>query len=227
MPIPTLDASAPAAAIADALERDGCIVLTNYADEANRGPLITELQDVLTSVPAPKEKGPEDFYSGNTKRLPGLIVRTPAVRDFVTDPRLLGLCDTFLLPNCPADPDSMSATELSRTPGWKRYQLNLCVALSVGPGARDQKLHREDDLFPFFPVPRPTVILASILALTDFTEENGATLLVPGSHTWPRERKARPDEVCHGTMPAGSLLVWLEGGPLVTEIHRPMDALGR
>lgn len=209
MPIPALDASTPAAEIAAALERDGCLVLTNYADEKTRGPLITELEAALASTPAPKEKGPEDFYSGNTKRLPGLIVRTPAVRPFVTDPRLLGVCDTFLLPNCPVHPDEN--VDPSKMPGWKRYQLNLCTALSVGPGAREQKLHREDDLFPFFPVPRPSVIVASILALTDFTEENGSTLLVPGSHKWPGERKARPEEVCKGTMPAGSLLVWLGG----------------
>ncbi len=54
MPIPRLDASAPAAEIAAALERDGCLVLLNYADEKARGPLMNELEAVLASTPSPK-----------------------------------------------------------------------------------------------------------------------------------------------------------------------------
>ena len=44
--------------------------------------------------------------------------------------------------------------------------------------------------------------------MTDFTEENGATQVVPGSVDWPDDRQAQPDEICQAVMPAGSLLLY-------------------
>ena len=64
----------------------------------------------------------------------------------------------------------------------------MAAAVSIGPGARAQMLHREEGLFPFFPVPRPNLILASMWAINDFTADNGATLRVPGSHRWDGKR---------------------------------------
>ena len=103
------------------------------------------------------------------------------------------LCGRHLLPNC------------------SKYHLNVSGALEVGPGARDQILHREEDLFPYFPLPRPNLVLATMWAMTDFTVANGGTQLVPGSHRWEAGRTAEPDEVVRAEMPAGSVLVWLGG----------------
>ena len=55
-------------------------------------------------------------------------------------------------------------------------------------------------------------------AVDEFTAENGATHLVPGSHKWPRgsERVPEPHEITQGVMPAGSVLIYfgslLHGG---------------
>ena len=51
------------------------------------------------------------------------------------------------------------------------------VLWPVGPGARDQILHREEDLFPYFPLPRPNLVLATMWAMTDFTVDNGSQCL--------------------------------------------------
>ena len=48
----------------------------------------------------------------------------------------------------------------------------------------------------------------TIWAITDFTEENGATQVVPGSTAWPDDRKAKPEEICQATMSAGSVLLY-------------------
>ena len=93
----------------------------------------------------------------------------------------------------------------------KKWQLNVSAALEVGPGARDQILHREEDLYQYFPVPRPNLILATMWAISDFTAENGGTQLVPGSHRWSADRAAEPDELVRAEMPAGSVLFWLGG----------------
>jgi ectoine hydroxylase-related dioxygenase (phytanoyl-CoA dioxygenase family) len=72
-------------------------------------------------------------------------------------------------------------------------------------------LHREEDPFTFFPLPRPNLVVATMWAITDFRADNGATLLVPGSHRWSPERELAPDEVVPAEMPAGSVLFWLGG----------------
>ena len=48
-----------------------------------------------------------------------------------------------------------------------------------------------------------------ILALTEFTAENGATRVVPGSHRWGPERVAHPEESVPVVMPAGSVVFFL------------------
>ncbi|MEZ5226263.1 MAG: phytanoyl-CoA dioxygenase family protein [Acidimicrobiales bacterium] len=48
-------------------------------------------------------------------------------------------------------------------------------------------------------------------AISDFTADNGGTLMVPGSHRWTADRVAQPDEIVAAEMPAGSVLVWLGG----------------
>ena len=82
-------------------------------------------------------------------------------------------------------------------------------ALEVGPGASRQVLHRAEDVYPHFPRPCPELVLSTMWAVTDFTAENGGTLLVPGSHRWPAERRPEEDEIVAAEMEASSLLIWL------------------
>lgn len=103
-------------------------------------------------------------------------------------------CDALLLPN-------------SRD----GYHVHVTAGLEVGPGARSQVLHREEDPFTFFPLPRPNLIVATMWAISDFRADNGATLLVPGSHLWDADRTAIDDEIVSAEMPAGSVLFWLGG----------------
>ncbi len=48
-----------------------------------------------------------------------------------------------------------------------------------------------------------------MFALTDFTAANGATQVVPGSHLWPLDRVAQPEEIIQAEMKAGSALFYL------------------
>ena len=121
---------------------------------------------------------PTQFYPGRTRRTSALVARSAAVRELVLDGSTLALCDRFLTPN-----------------GEFGYQLHVSAALEVGPGARRQVLHREHDSFTFFPHPRPSLIVASMWAITDFRADNGATLTVPGSHKWSGQREAKEDEI--------------------------------
>ena len=58
--------------------------------------------------------------------------------------------------------------------------------------------------------------MSTIWAVTDFTKENGATQIVPGSHKWDKDRLPSEDEIAYAEMTAGSVLLYtgtvLHGG---------------
>jgi ectoine hydroxylase-related dioxygenase (phytanoyl-CoA dioxygenase family) len=198
--IPVLSSNDSGTLVA-ALERDGCAVITGVTDRRTRDAIARELAPHLEAADANAAtdrnnkyfQNSAGFYPGHTKRVTGLIAKSETFRSFVTHPMMLAACDAILKPNC------------------EHYQLHVGSALVVGPGATMQMLHREDDAYQFFKVPRPNLILASMWAVSDFTAANGATNLVPGSHRWPQGREARAEEIASGEMPAGSVLVWMSG----------------
>jgi ectoine hydroxylase-related dioxygenase (phytanoyl-CoA dioxygenase family) len=158
------------------------------------------------------------FHGPHTRQVPGMpgISRTFAV-DVMCHPVLLAICDRVLLPSC------------------ARYQLNLGHLLQRGPGADEQWLHRDEAVWSDVPRPAPELQLASVIAFVEFTRENGATRVVPGSHRWsdrqmsPAEQWAQPtpdpDRIAYAEMAAGSAVVYSggtihAGGANVTDVPR-------
>jgi ectoine hydroxylase-related dioxygenase (phytanoyl-CoA dioxygenase family) len=192
MSIPMFPADVPLSTFNEALEAVGCAVITDIMDSTLRQSITDELAPHMTAARVIGEDDPEEFYPGRTRRVTALIARSPSVTDrLIPHPISKNVCEHFLLPT-----------------GEFGYQLHVTAALEVGPGARRQILHREDDSFAYFPMPRPNLIIASMWAVSDFRADNGGTLLVPGSHKWPEDRVAQPEEIVQAEMPAGSVLFW-------------------
>lgn len=91
-------------------------------------------------------------------------------------------------------------------------------SIAIGPGETEQPLHADDQLIPL-PKPHVSIICNTMWALTDFTIENGATRVVPGSHLAERSPLpfGEPVELQFAEMKAGSVLVfdgsiWHGGG---------------
>jgi ectoine hydroxylase-related dioxygenase (phytanoyl-CoA dioxygenase family) len=81
-------------------------------------------------------------------------------------------------------------------------------SIAIGPGETAQPIHADDQLIPL-PKPHPATVCNTMWALTDFTAENGATRIIPGSHL----RGCSPDygreyDSIPATMTKGSVLVW-------------------
>ncbi len=191
--IPRRSATDSREELTQAINEAGCLVVTHVLEPDARDRVRSELAPHLEATSPIEQDDPKAFYPGRTRRVTALVARSETVREIVVHPTTADLCDHHLGPNC------------------ERYQLHVTAALEVGPGARSQVLHREEDPFPHFPLPRPNLILASMWAVSDFTADNGGTLLVPGSHRWDASRKAEPHEIVAAEMPAGSVVYWLGG----------------
>lgn len=89
-------------------------------------------------------------------------------------------------------------------------QLSMTQAIQIGPGQGLQPLHRDDATSLWrHPQYGREARLQLMLAITDFTEENGATRVIPGSHQWDDERMPTQEETIGAEMKAGTALLWL------------------
>ena len=181
-----LPANAPAEAIAELLKTDGALVLDHVLAAAEIDAVRAEIDPYVEATP-----GGRDTFSGhNTTRTGALVARSPACRELVMHPAVLAACDSFLKRAC------------------DRYLLHLTQVIRIRPGQPKQPLHRDRLAWGGFLPASIEPQLNTIWAMTDFTEANGATQVVPGSPTWDEGRRAEPHEVGYAQMKAGSVLVY-------------------
>jgi ectoine hydroxylase-related dioxygenase (phytanoyl-CoA dioxygenase family) len=129
-----------------------------------------------------------EFLGYKTVRIQNLISRAPCYADLIADERLLGVMDHFLAPSC------------------GQYRLNSSEVIEIHGGETEQELHIDDMIWPVHSWNPDRLLQFNVMvAGTDFTETNGGTQVVPGSHKWPDVwREVRPDEVARATMKARS-----------------------
>lgn len=180
----------PAVADADlaAVLRDGYVILPDLLSEA-------ELDEIRKSVgPLLDLVGRNGFEGHATQRVYSVLNKTRSCDRIADHPRVLALLDRLFMPN---------------------YLLSMLQVINILPGEQAQMLHTDDG---FYPLPRPRKALgaATIWAIDDFTADNGATDIVPGSHGWG-DRLPEPAEREPVVMSAGSCVffvgtLWHGGG---------------
>ena len=166
------------------LDRDGYSIIEGYLDPADVSAKKADLQRVLDAVPT----GRNDFEGFSTRRIYALFAKTRVFDAQAIDPLVLDVVERRLGPG---------------------FQLSAPVGISIGPGEIAQPVHRDDDVYPL-ERPHRDLVVNTMWALDDFTEENGATIVFPGSHT-DTEKKPVESEARRAVMPAGSLMVYLGG----------------
>jgi hypothetical protein len=181
-----LAADAPADEIARLLDTEGALILDSVLSAADLARVSGEIDPYVEAT----GYGRDSFAGFQTTRTGALIARSPACRELVMHPAILAACDTFLKRSC------------------DRYQLHLTQVIRIRPGQPRQPLHRDRLAWGGFLPMSIEPQLNTIWAMTDFTFENGATQVVPGSPAWDESRRAQPDEVGYAEMSAGSVLVY-------------------
>ena len=182
---------------------------TSRATPCSSGPSTTTCSSasgpssIRTSGPAALH-GRNDFEGYSTNRVYALLAKAPSIAALVEHPAVVEILDALLLPG---------------------YLLSANLAINLLPGETAQTLHTDDG---FYRVPRPRAAIgvSAIWAIDDFTAENGATQIIPGSHRWGAEQPAEDDPtIMPVEMPAGSVVVfqgtlWHRGGANTTDRAR-------
>ena len=181
------------------LDRDGYAVVPELLSRDEAGQVRAGLREVLDRTPT----GRNDFEGFSTRRIYALFAKTRAFDALAVHPLLLAVLDAVLGPS---------------------YQLSAPTGIEIGPGEKAQMLHTDDGIYPL-PRPHPEVVVNSMWALDDFTVDNGATRVVPGSHRWTDRLPGDDDATVTVTMPAGSVLfllgtLWHGGGANQTDERR-------
>lgn len=186
MPVTTLKNTATVEQALAAIDRDGCVIIENLAPT----PLMDEVDHDLDPYFGRTPNGEGYFVGYQTKRMGALVAKSRGCRELILQPTVLGVMDALLLPMCSA------------------YHLNLTQAIRICPGEVAQIFHNDDELFPFAEK-RGQWMVNALWAADDFTIENGATRVVPGSHREPVDREPPEDRICHAVMPRGSVLLYV------------------
>ena len=155
-PMPAASASQD---VARRLTDDGYVVVTGMMAPHEVESARADLDRVLRST----RTGRNSFEGFDTQRIYALFAKTRVFDALATDPLLLGVLDQIL----------------------GHYQLSAPVGICIGPGEKAQVLHRDDAIYPV-PEPHPPLVVNTMWPLDEFTDQNGATRFIPGSHRWER-----------------------------------------
>jgi ectoine hydroxylase-related dioxygenase (phytanoyl-CoA dioxygenase family) len=229
--IETLSVNAEPGRVAMALERDGCVIIEEALDSRQLATLNADLDALVgATTPGVRQSQSNDhgvardtvensvdlpsdpaellaavgqgtseelndllrqFYGDKTVRIDGLPGKSRTFIELICHPVLLAAADHFLLPNC------------------HRYLLNTGQLIEIQPGESAQTLHQDGDAWLHYTQPRPELSVEAMFALTDFTRNNGATRIVPGSHCWEVLREPEAHEMAVAEMRAGSAVLYL------------------
>jgi ectoine hydroxylase-related dioxygenase (phytanoyl-CoA dioxygenase family) len=171
--------------VSDHLHRHGYAIVEGLADDDVLDRLEAEAEPFIN-----RSARGRDHYDGRfTRRTGALIAHCPTSRRLTTNPLVLDTVGQFL----------GHATT---------FQLHLTQIISIEPGESQQKLHRDQMAFDFFPFPTDYHVQCNTMwALTDFTADNGATHICPGTSTMA-DNDAEEIPSVQAEMPRGSVLFY-------------------
>ena len=193
----------PIETILEILDEDAGLIIDNFLSDQNLESIRDDLKPYLNVT----RNGQDEFTGFETKRVGALMARSKTCQDLALNPLINQMADSFLGPHC------------------ESYQLHFTSAIQIGPGESSQILHRDRGVWGGYIPRKIETQFSTVWAINDFTKENGATQVVPGSHKWHKDKQPLPEEIAYAEMKAGSVFIYTGsvlhgGGANVTEQPR-------
>lgn len=186
--------------VVSALERDGGVIIEDFLVRETLEGLRRDLLPLLER----QSTGRDGFAGFKTRRLSALFAHTRHCVEIATHPLYLAPAEHFL---CRSREVWVGGDRLSLAAD---IRIGVTQAIQLAPGQGAQPLHRDDTVFMWrHPTGGREGRVQVICALSDFTVENGGTLVIPGSHLWDDERKPELSDAIPTVMKAGSALIFL------------------
>jgi ectoine hydroxylase-related dioxygenase (phytanoyl-CoA dioxygenase family) len=191
-------------------DRNGYITFENILS----GEQLSSIRNALSPYLDQNITGRNEFEGHKSNRVYAMLAKSPVFADLVTHPLAMAFVEADLGREC---------------------LLSACLAINLHPGETAQPWHFDDSHYQW-PRPRPSLGVSAFWAVSDLTDTNGATELLPRSHLWPDDTidgAVGPDDFDQGVvrdgdpgacadavkavMPAGSLMIakgtlWHRGG---------------
>jgi ectoine hydroxylase-related dioxygenase (phytanoyl-CoA dioxygenase family) len=169
-----VSASSPPAEIVRILNEDGCVVLQHFLSKDQVESINNDLEPLLCDLRPGIDSNDEyqtQFFGEQTKRLNNLPTHSPWFNKAVLDADCFhGICEEIFLQESGS------------------FWLNSAQVIEIGSGNPAQMLHRDMEnnrLAMKLGPSGPEVNVNFLIALSPFTDSNGATRVIPKSNHWP------------------------------------------
>ena len=186
MGIKHLKANSSIEEILEVIEQDAGVIIDNLLDKNQLKNISEDLKPYLVKT----KEGQDDFTGFKTKRVGALMARSAECQNLALNPIINEVSKLFFEPHSDG------------------YQLHFTSAIDIAPGKSKQIPHRDRGVWGGYIPRKIETQLSTVWAIDDFTKENGATQVVPGSHKWNREREPKEDEICYAEMKKGSVFIY-------------------
>jgi ectoine hydroxylase-related dioxygenase (phytanoyl-CoA dioxygenase family) len=167
------------------IEREGYTILEDVFSEEEGDALLADLARLERELAI--GFATNDFEGRATRRVYNLLAHGKRFETIPVHPRVLPVVEGVLDPGC---------------------LISSLSSIAIHPGETAQPIHADDQLLPL-PKPHVATVCNTMWALTDFSETNGATRIIPGSHKADHSPAygSEPASIA-AEMPRGSVLVW-------------------
>ena len=186
MGIKHLKANASIKEILEVIEQDAGVIIDNLLDKNQLKNISEDLKPYLVKT----KEGQDDFTGFKTKRVGALMARSAECQNLALNPIINEVSKFFFEPHSDG------------------YQLHFTSAIDIAPGESKQIPHRDRGVWGGYIPRKIETQLSTVWAIDDFTKENGATQVIPGSHKWDRDREPKEDEICYAEMKKGSVFIY-------------------